>query len=444
MRRISARSIPVPLKAAATVAALTTVALVLVAVLMARIDLTAREYRAAEAAEREYSAIAGKLPGFGDDPELDEIGIAALGELGKLAAEGGQDRLVAVRRSGEAPWPYGLRRLADGFVAFDLKGARYAGVVRPLGDGSAVLVAVPVPSTGPLRAAFWRWGLLIAGVIVVIAALTAAIIGAAITRRIALLNALCEDVERGNVEARHADASGDEIGVLSRHMNRMLDELQRRLEALRDTTDGLAHDLRTPLARVQGRLSRLDDSLDGGPGAGELHLAIQELARLMDSFNALLELREIETEGPVPAQAFSVRKAVEDAIDLYEAVAEDVRDIRIDAVLQPCSAVGSAPLVVRAVANLLDNAIKASPDHGVVDVSLEEDGGNAVIRVRDRGVGLTSEDSKRVSTLGGHGIGLRIVRAVARRHGGRFTLSDGDPGALAELTLPRPFTRQVS
>lgn len=447
MERSLSRSVPIPIMAALTMAVLTTLALIAVAFVMLRIDTTAREFAAAEQAEREFVDLVEKLPGVTDDPEMAGMGRIALVELGKITTETGQARYVAVRGDGLSAdsWPKDLSTLATDYVSFDRSGESYAGVRRQLGDSSEVLVAYQVASTGPLTDAFLRWGMAVALLVVVIAALVALITGASITRRIARLNALCDRVQQGEVTARAPDPAPDEIGTLANHMNTMLDELQRRLEALRDTADGLAHDLRTPLARVQSRLSRLEDMVTSERSSAEVRLAADELARLMEAFNALLELREIETQGVLSVADFSVEQAVENAIELYEAVAEEDHNVRITRQLDPCVAQGNASLVVRALANMIDNALKVSPDGGTIHVSLACHTDELAIAVEDEGSGLTHLPQGRSSSLGGHGIGLRIVRAVARQHGGSFALEDRAPkGARATLVLPRKFHRKVS
>tara|TARA_A100001391_G_scaffold130111_4_gene89425 strand:+ start:6401 stop:7744 length:1344 start_codon:yes stop_codon:yes gene_type:complete len=447
MERTLSRKVPIPILAALTMALATTLAVALVTLVLWRIDTTARELRAAESAEREYADLTEKLTGLGEDPEMAGLALAALGDLGAATREAGPARYIAVRAPTTQPsrWPKDLSPLANDYVHFNRGGSAYAGVVRNLGNGSEVLVAYRVTSTGPLTNAFWRWGTAIVAVIVVIAGLVAWITGAAISRRIARLNALCERVEEGEVTARHPVTTNDELGTLARHMNAMLDELQRRLEALRDTADGLAHDLRTPLARVQARLSRLEDLLGDGRSAAEVRLASEELSRLMEAFNALLELREIETQGALSVEPFDVAKAIEDAVELYEAVAEEEHKVRIVRELGACTTMGNASLVVRAVANLLDNALKVSPEGATIRVQLACREHAAVIAVADEGPGFSPvADQSRRSTLGGHGIGLRIVCAVARQHGGSFNLTNGKKGALAELILPRRIHRQVS
>ncbi|MBZ6378012.1 MULTISPECIES: HAMP domain-containing sensor histidine kinase [Pacificimonas] len=421
------------------------VAIAIVGMLL--IDREARQLSAAEGAARDLASLETKLPGVLTDPELAVMGRSALQEIGRIAEEEGQLRIVHLRTPGQRPadWP-ATRPLGGGYVLFEgADGARAAGIRRQLADGSEVLVGRTVQGTGPLRETLLGWGAAIALLIIAMAALAAWIVGRSISRRIAELNQLCEDVEGGDVHARHTVSGGDEIALLARHMNRMLDELERRLEALRDTTDGLAHDLRTPLARVQGRLSRIEDLAGNDRCGAEIRLAATELDRLMESFNALLDLREIETEAPVTTTPFDVVQAVEDAIDLYEAVAEDEYGITIRRDFTRCTAAGNASLIVRAAANLIDNAIKASAQGSDIVVAVDCTEDCVAISVRDSGIGLTAKPRGQASTLGGHGIGLRIVRAVARRHGGEFSLTDLSPGARATLTLPRlAGMRQVS
>jgi signal transduction histidine kinase len=435
----------IPAKAALFVAVFAAAAIAIAVAGLLLIDRHSRELDAAEGAARDLASLTRKLPGILDDPALAVMGRTALQEIDRIADEEGQERIVRVRRAGTPPadWPE-VQPFGEDFILFSEGGTRAAGRRIVLADGSEVLVGRPVAETGPLQATLFGWGIVISVLIVALAALAAFVVGRAISRRLGNLNQLCDEVERGAVDARHIVRGRDEIALLAAHMNRMLDELQRRMEALRDTTDGLAHDLRTPLARVQGRLTRIEDMADDDRFGAEVRVASGELERLMDSFNALLELREIETETALTPDRFDVAAAVEDAAELYEAVAEDEHGITFERDLQTCRAAGNASLIVRAAANMIDNAIKASPNGGRIRIATACSGTAVEISVRDWGVGLTGQRQAR-STFGGHGIGLRIVRAVARRHGGEFTLTALNQGVQAILKLPiAPQERQVS
>jgi signal transduction histidine kinase len=221
---------------------------------------------------------------------------------------------------------------------------------------------------------------------------TALIVGGQTAARIRRLNRVCDRVGEGDVKARIADPGPpDEIGVLARHMNGMFGELERRIHGLRAASDHIAHDLRTPLARVRARLSTMEDAAD--PETAEQAIrAAAELDRLMAAFNALLELREIESDISSLPSLFDIAGAVEDAIDLYEAVAEDEKQVRITRAIAAGRFVGDRELVIRALANLIENALKVSPPGAIITVSAQparKDGEPALeLRVTDEGPGL--------------------------------------------------------
>jgi signal transduction histidine kinase len=247
----------------------------------------------------------------------------------------------------------------------------------------------------------------------------------------------------GDITARIADPGPpDEIGVLARHMNGMLGELERRIHGLRAASDHIAHDLRTPLARVRARLSSME-SADDADIAGQAARAAAELDRLMAAFNALLELREIESDISAPPALFDVKAAVEDAIDLYEAVAEDEKQVSIGRSIAAGRFSGDRELVIRALANLIENALKVSPAGGEIRVTAaaaHKDGEPALeLSVADEGPGFPDQDaSEQRSTLGGHGLGLIIVRAIAERHRGEVRVERLAPGARVTLLLRTP------
>ncbi|MBV7256882.1 HAMP domain-containing histidine kinase [Pacificimonas sp. WHA3] len=408
------------------------------------VDREARRLEAATGAARDLAEIEAKLPGALADPQSGPLVASALAEIGQLAGETQQPRFIFLRgadgtvRGETAIWPTDARPYQEKYQLFTARGVPAAGVARRLGDGAELLIGRPVPGSAPVRTSLTIWGLAAAVLLLGLSAATGITISRQTTRRIARMNALCERVEEGDVDARlPEEAPVDELEQLGRHMNRMLEELARRLDALRSASDNLAHDLRTPLSRVQGHLSRVESlalKSDNVSAAEEAALASIELDRLMRAFNALLDLREIETEPTSPPQFFDLALVIADAVELHEAVAEDQKGVRIERRVAPCRMRGHASLVLRAVANLVDNAVKVSPRGAVVLVESDCDAREVRIRVIDEGPGFPSF-SRSPSTLGGHGIGLSIVRAVARRHGGRLETASGATGATVTLIL---------
>lgn len=439
-----------PAKTGLLLGAFSAVALAVSAAGLAAVDLDARRITAAEGASRDLAALDAKLAGVMRDPAALPLLGAAVREIGRYAGDTGQPRMVLFRTAdgrvdgGGRAWPDTRSLYRGRYVRTrTAAGQEVIGVVRPLPSGAALFVGRPVAHGSPLRRSLGLWGIATALLLVGLSVVTALVVGRQTARRIRRFNDVCDSVAKGDVAARIDNAGpADELGILARHMNGMLGELERRFRSLREASDLIAHDLRTPLARVRARLSGIE-AAGGAPVAAEAARAAQELDRLMEAFNGLLDLREIETGSGEPPQPFAVAAVIEDAAELYEAVAEDQKGVRIHRAVGQEHFVGYRPLVVRALANLLDNAVKVSPQGGTIEVvaSLDEEDGEAVLvlAVCDQGPGFAQQPATRGrSTLGGHGLGLSIVRAIAERHRGTLALANGWRGAIATLTLRQP------
>lgn len=445
------RPLLLPAKTALLLAFFSVLALLLSLAGLAMVDRDARRIAAAEAAQRDYEALVEKLPGVIGDPAAIPLLAAAVGEIGQYAGRTGQPRVALFRTADGAvrgnwpTWPAGLTPWRDGLtIGRAPDGSDVIGIERALPGGARMLIARPVRSAGALRRSLGLWGGGIVLLLLGLSLVTAVIVGGQTAARIRRLNRVCDRVGEGDVTVRIADPGPpDEIGILARHMNGMLGELERRIHGLRAASDHIAHDLRTPLARVRARLSAME-SADDMEIAGQAARAAAELDRLMAAFNALLELREIESDVSAPPTLFDVKGAVEDAIDLYEAVAEDEKQVRITRTIAAGRFSGDRELMIRALANLIENAVKVSPAGGVIHVSASaarKDGEAALeLGVSDEGPGFPEQDvtTDMRSTLGGHGLGLIIVRAIAERHRGEVRVERLGPGARVTLLLRTP------
>ncbi len=259
-------------------------------------------------------------------------------------------------------------------------------------------------------------------------------------RRVEQVNRTAERVVAGDLSDRVPRiGTDDEFDQLAANLNGMLDQIERLMTGMREVTDNVAHDLKTPLARLRARLElALLGPQDGVAQSEAIRAAIEEADRLLATFNALLGIAEAEAGADGRGERLDLAEIVSAAVELYEPLAEErALALRFDGT--PGTIIdGNRHLLSQAVANLLDNALKYGGDGGEIAVTVRRRGGCAVIEVADRGPGIPEADRDSVfdrfvrlepsRSTPGNGLGLSLVRAVARRHGGTVTLADSFPG----------------
>ncbi len=257
-------------------------------------------------------------------------------------------------------------------------------------------------------------------------------------------------IQHGALEERvRTDARDREIRELAATFNSMLDRIGALIAEIRQMTDNVAHDLRSPLARIratwEGHESRKTDASVERAALDTM----RECDRLLHMINATLDLAEVEA-GVVNGDGddLDLSGMVIDAADLFEAVAE-VRQIAFDVRVEPaCRVRGHAEYLQRMIANLLDNAMKYTPAGGRVSVSVRREPEGVVIDVEDSGVGIAEKDFGKIferffrgdqsRQAEGCGMGLSFSRAVARAHRGDIIVrSVAGAGSTFTTVLPR-------
>ena len=299
------------------------------------------------------------------------------------------------------------------------------------------------------RVALWSFGLLS-----VLGVGAGILISRAVLGRIDTVTEASRKIMSGDLSRRiPLSGSGDELDRLSERLNAMLARIEELMLALREVSDNIAHDLKTPLTRLRNRAeSALRDPAGGAAYRDGLVKTMEEADDLITTFNALLLIARLEG-GAIAESMASVDPAaiVSDIAELYEPVAEDAGLGLVVSAPSGLSLVANRELVSQAIANLVDNAIKYSAAGHVplqpVKVSLRGAGDSIEIAVADRGPGVAPEDRKRAlqrfvrleksRSQPGAGLGLSLVAAVARLHGGSIRLEDNAPGLRAVLVLPR-------
>ena len=344
-------------------------------------------------------------------------------------------------------WPEG-KPVAPGPISFsvsvkikdrtEMHPAQGALLVVP--QGYRLLVARDISDAALFRGRV-KETLLWAGLLALVAGLIGGVVmGRNLLRRVEEVNRTAERVMRGNLSDRVPlkGSSGDEFDQLAANLNNMLDQIERLMAGMREVSDNIAHDLRTPLSRLR---ARLEFSLLGTPDTAAqseaVRAAIDEADRLLATFNALLNIAEAESGARRNAtELLDLAQTACAAAELYEPVAEEkgcalMLDVEPGIMIR-----GDRHLLSQAVANLLDNALKYGG--GEVRLSAHQQNGRAALEVSDTGPGIPEAERDTVfdrfvrlepsRSTPGNGLGLSLVRAVAQLHNGTIQLGETQAG----------------
>ncbi|WP_297831500.1 HAMP domain-containing sensor histidine kinase [Thermomonas sp.] len=326
---------------------------------------------------------------------------------------------------------------------------RVIAVERALPGGGILLVGQELAAQDRLLEMMQRATLLALLVALGAGALVGWLTSRWVARRLRNLDATAGRVAAGELGLRATlDHSGDAFDQVASRFNAMLDRIEDLLDGVRHATDHIAHDLRTPLTRLHNRLEGLHHEAVGDSVRAGLGRALAETDQLLQSFGALLRLAKIEAQAPdAQAPEIALRPLVEDAVDLYAPIAA-LRGIRIEPHLDAATARGDRDQLFQMLVNLLDNALKYAPHDSVVTATLGASSETVLIEIADRGPGIPEAERERVfdrfQRLEAHrgtpgvGLGLSLVRAIVRHHGGRIELLDNAPGLRVRVVLPSP------
>jgi signal transduction histidine kinase len=351
-------------------------------------------------------------------------------------------------------WP-NVETGSDGWLTFEFKDARAGGRIfqaraRPfiLTGGLHLLVGRDTRELRAtqeliIRALVWGMALTLA-----LAMAGSLIMSRSMLRRIERINLASREIMDGDLRRRiETTGSNDEFDQLAVSLNAMLDEIERLMDGIRHVTDNIAHDLRTPLTRLRNRLEQLQADLDpDSPNAAHVEQSIADADQLLATFGALLRIARIEAGGvKTNFETVDIAALLQDAAELYDAVAEE-KQIEIDLQLESKPQLqGDRDLLFQAVINLLDNAIKYSPQGGQILMQLGERDRRPVLTIADNGPGIPAVEREKVlqrfyrmdqsRSEHGSGLGLSLVAAVARMHNARLVFGNNHPGLLVEFSF---------
>jgi hypothetical protein len=292
------------------------------------------------------------------------------------------------------------------------------------------------------------WALVIVGAMATAGAL---VVRGLFRRTLANVSATAGAIAAGDFTKRvKLSGRGDEFDQLAEVINDMLDRIGRLMDGVRQVSNAIAHDLRTPITRAR---TRLEDALLHADSPCTLRAAIERATADLDGivavFQALLRIAEIEAGSRRSSfTRLDATTLLASVAELYGVVAEE-RGVCLAVDLpETLPAYGDGALIQQAVANLVDNAVKFSPPNGTVRLTAAAAPHGLQIMVADQGAGIPTDERDKATerfyrgeaarSTPGSGLGLALVQAVAGLHGGTLHLEDNHPGLRATITLPVP------
>jgi signal transduction histidine kinase len=238
----------------------------------------------------------------------------------------------------------------------------------------------------------------------------------------------------------------DEFDQLAGNLNRMLDQIEKLMGGIRHVGDSIAHDLRTPLTRLRHSLEEATRGDDIDAMRVDLQAAIDDADGLLSTFSALLRIARLESGSYLEKkESVALSTLVADAIELYEAVADE-RNLEVASEVDCKDEIpGDRDLIFQMVVNLLDNALKYTPEGGKIDLSVQRAGDMLVLTVADTGPGIEADQIDKITDRfyridpsrqqPGSGLGLALVQAVADHHGASLAFSDNAPGLRVRVSF---------
>lgn len=353
-------------------------------------------------------------------------------------------------------WPEGV--ITDsGWLAFDFSknglqaGGAHQGLAQSISlkNGYHLLVGQDIHELQKIRQLVWD--AILGGVIMtlVLAFIGGLMMSKTMMHRIEEINETCHRIMDGDLSRRIPGHGGnDDFDKLIQTLNRMLDRIEQLMHGIKQVSDNIAHDLRTPLSRLRRRLDLLRIEQDDAELRGELlDQTINEADGLLSTFKALLRISDVESGSRrANFQEVDLTALVGDLVELYEPLAQDKGQlIRWNKQKVP-TLHGDRDLLFQAFSNVLDNAIKYTPDQGHIELCIDNQPEGIGLTISDSGPGIPADERKKVlerfyrlelnRSSPGNGLGLSLVAAIVKFHQGQLSLGDNNPGLKVTILLP--------
>jgi signal transduction histidine kinase len=359
-------------------------------------------------------------------------------------------------------WPKISTDLKDGWLDFPLRTVGdkndqvFKGRARAilLDNRFNLLIGQEMKDLSTLKALVARalvWGLLLTLVLGVIGGL---MMRRTLSSRLGAINMTSRKIMQGDLRRRIATrGTGDEFDELATNLNNMLDQIEHGMEGVRRVSDNIAHDLKTPLARLKNRVEELRFQVAGREKEeAAVDQIIHEADGLLATFNALLRIARIEySEQRKGFKSVDLNSILYDLLELYEPWIEEKGQHLSVQISDTVEISADRDMLFQAFANLLDNAIKYTPESGVITIRTYKQKDEWFVDIADNGPGIPKEEHEKVvqrfyrleksRTTPGSGLGLALVFAVLKLHKLNLDFSDNNPGL--KVTVSAQSTQQV-
>jgi signal transduction histidine kinase len=380
---------------------------------------------------------------------------AAAGEFSLLLAADGRKlagNLLRWPQESEVPLDGGVVSvwIEDNAIplALDADEAYWPVIATRLAGGERLLLTRQVAQAGALHD-LTEYLFEVLSAAILLALVMSVTLARAILRRMDTISRTAGEIMAGDLSRRvPLSPRHDEFDALSARLNAMLDRIQQLMRGMREVTDNIAHDLRSPLTRLRNRLEvTLLQPREIADYQDLLRRNVEDIEALINTFNALLHVAQIEAGQYRGAWVtVSLAQLATELGQLYTPLAEE-RGQRLCCTVHARGAVaGNRDLLAQAISNLLENALKFTPAQGTIELDVVERDARIVLTVSDTGPGIPETERQHVlerfvrldgaRQSVGTGLGLSLVRAVAQLHGAELFLSAANPGLRVILSFP--------
>ncbi|MAI06886.1 MAG: hypothetical protein CBC47_07080 [Alphaproteobacteria bacterium TMED87] len=286
------------------------------------------------------------------------------------------------------------------------------------------------------------------GITIALGILGGILFSRSIMSRVERITLTCREIMKGDLSQRISGAGkDDELSRLSSSVNEMLDQIERLMNGLREVSDNVAHDLRTPLNRLRTKLELISNKTKQPNDKKYLDEAITHADDLLATFSSLLRIARAEASLKNNFKEINLSEIVNSAIELYLPLSEEEKISLTINISENQKSWGDPHLVAQAIANLIDNAIKYTPEEGRITVELYSKPDGIYFFISDTGPGIPEilhekvlerlyriDDSR---TSSGSGLGLSLVNAVVKSHKCKLNLQNLDPGLKVTIFFPK-------